>query len=789
MLSVVILGLFDVAHRVDWLHGAGYLVPVLLAARLPRFGVAIAIALVCSALALAGAFLHAAEQHVEWVFRVPALFSIWTVVVFIAERRAAELKLQSSEHKYRSLIDFSPDGIMTVNDAGRIESVNRQLALMTGYEAGELIGKCVEVLVPERNQRHQSLVANYFRQPSARYMGMGRELALRHRDGHEIPVEIGLSQTVLADIPLVMATIRDVSARKRAAKALEDSERLLRNMADTVPGAIYQFERQADGHQRFNFISRNVNALLELDENERVTFDRFVSFIEPEDRPALLASIEQSALTLQPWIHEFKVRTRHGHLRWIRGHSLPFRKTLDGAVEWNGVISDITENRTLSEQLSHQAAHDGLTGLLNRRAFEQRLNTTFAAARTSETEVVLAYLDLDQFKVVNDTCGHGAGDELLRELAMMLKARLRESDALARLGGDEFAVLMGGGGLDNAQTVMERIREAIADFRFVWDDKTFHIGVSIGLVSISNEKGADVGEALRRADAACYAAKDAGRNCIHIYKEEDENLASQHGQVRWVPLINEAISHDRFELHAQPIIGLSDNSNDERHFEILLRMRLPSGDLASPGAFLPAAERYNLASRLDRWVVSKVFAWLRDAPLGEHSGTTYNINLSGLSIGDLDTTSFIIEHLRTDPGLSSRICFEITETTAISKLANAKDFIAQLKLLGCRFAIDDFGSGISSFGQLKNLDIDYIKIDGMFVRDIADDPVDRAMVTAINEMAHALGLLTVAEFVESQQVLDILRKIGVDFAQGYAIGKPTPLVMDVSYRCDQAVNA
>jgi diguanylate cyclase (GGDEF)-like protein/PAS domain S-box-containing protein len=710
-------------------------------------------------------------------FLAPLLY-VATVLALLALVQHTRAALQRSQARYHDLIDYSPDGIAVLNAAGYIERVNPQLVNLSGYCAEELLGRSVEILVPSRFSHHAQMVKAYLQEPTTRYMGIGRGLTLRHRDGDEIPVEISLAPLFWRGERTVAAAIRDVSAKQRAERAVQDSERRLRGITDAIPGAVYQFERSGDGRQRFKFMSHGITALLEQgDDAPPVTLESFSACVVPEDLPALMASIELASRTAAAWTHEFRIRTRRGNLKWVRASSLPSPSAADGSIEWNGILVDFTEVRSLAEQLSHQAEHDGLTGLLNRRAFEQRLAETLEALHGEQGEMVLAYLDLDQFKVVNDTCGHGAGDELLRQLAAMLKDSLRERDVLARLGGDEFAIIMNTGGIERAHAVMQRVREAIADFRFQWQDKLFNVGVSIGLVAAHARL--DLGEVLRRADAACYAAKDAGRNCIHVFRDEDVALASQHGQMRWVPLINDAIIEDRFELHAQRIIGLKDTTAHERHYEILLRMRLPSGELAPPGAFLPAAERYNLAPRLDRWVVGRLCDWLEQSGTGAAAGVTFNINLSGLSIGDADTTGFIIEQLRTRNIVPGCICFEITETAAISKLSLARAFIAELKSLGCRFALDDFGSGISSFGQLKNLDIDLVKIDGMFVRDIAHDKVDLAMVTAINEMAHALGMLTVAEFVEDDAVLAILKRIGVDYAQGYGIGRPLPLTASV----------
>jgi diguanylate cyclase (GGDEF)-like protein len=441
---------------------------------------------------------------------------------------------------------------------------------------------------------------------------------------------------------------------------------------------------------------------------------------------------------------------------------------------YRGVGSDVTAAHNLSKQLSHEVSHDSLTGLVNRREFERRLDRVLATARDHETEHALCYLDLDQFKVVNDTSGHVAGDELLRQLGAVLRGQVRKRDTLARLGGDEFGVLVEHCTLREAQRVAETLLHAIEDFRFSWEDKGFSLGVSIGLVPINAGSGT-MTDVLRQADSACYVAKDLGRSRIHLYQPDDEALARQQGEIQWVSRINTALVEDRFALTCQQIRPIGDTADTRLHCELLLRMVEADGSLISPGSFLPAAERFNLATRLDRWVVKHAFGWLRDNPrLVDRLGLC-SINLSGQSVGDGDFLGFVSDLLVSHSVPTDRICFEITETAAVANLTAASQFINSLRAKGCQFALDDFGSGLSSFNYLKHLPVDYLKIDGVFVRDIVTDPVDLAMVRSINEMGHVLGKRTIAEFVEDQPILDRLRELGVDYAQGYHIGRPRPL--------------
>jgi diguanylate cyclase (GGDEF)-like protein/PAS domain S-box-containing protein len=436
------------------------------------------------------------------------------------------------------------------------------------------------------------------------------------------------------------------------------------------------------------------------------------------------------------------------------------------------VFHDVTETRALAHRLAYQTSHDAVTGLLSRREFETRLAHALELSRTDGATHICLYMDLDQFKIVNDTCGHAAGDEMLRQLAALMQARLRESDALARLGGDEFGVLLEGCPLPQGAEIAEALRATVRDFRFVWEQRTFEIGVSIGIVAVTHASES-VGSILSAADVACYAAKDLGRNRIHVYEANDLELARRHGEMQWVSRITQALAEDRLVLFYQDIVAVEDGTGTPHSVEILVRMLDEQGELVPPGAFLPAAERYNLMPAIDRWVVQNCFRWLSSQP---RSGRILlGINLSGTTLSDDQFLPFIREQFERCQVPPPAVCFEITETAAIANLATASRFIRELRELGCRFALDDFGSGLSSFAYLKNLPVDYLKIDGGFVRDMLADPLDRAMVAAINQVGHIMGIRTIAEFVESRETLHALAELGVDYAQGWALGRPQPL--------------
>ncbi len=439
------------------------------------------------------------------------------------------------------------------------------------------------------------------------------------------------------------------------------------------------------------------------------------------------------------------------------------------------VFHDVSHERHYAARLSYQASHDALTGLINRHEFEHRLSLAIKSATRFRRHHTLLYLDLDQFKVVNDTCGHAAGDDLMRRIGALLLGRLQEGAVLARLGGDEFGMLLENCSLEQATRLAENLLQAIKDCRFSWMAMAFTVGASIGVVSIG-EEGFTLEEVLRAADAACYMAKEKGGNRVNVYRADDSEVSSRQGEMEWVARIQRALDEGRFRLFSQQIVSLRPASKQGTHCEILVRMVNESGELVPPALFIPAAEKYGLMPALDRWVVTTAFesyatltTQTRAVPI-----QTCSINLSGKSIGD----DGFLDFLRTQAAVAgvpyNAFCFEVTETAAMENLPKAVHFIEQLRALGCRFSLDDFGAGMSSFGYLKHLPVDYLKIDGGFVKDMIDDPIDKAMVEAINDIGHVMGKKTIAEFVENKEILEALREIGVDYAQGFGVSKPTP---------------
>lgn len=473
------------------------------------------------------------------------------------------------------------------------------------------------------------------------------------------------------------------------------------------------------------------------------------------------------------WRGELQNRKKNGDLYWAQELIAPMLNQQGKVTHYVATLVDITEARRLSEETSYQASHDLLTGLINRREFDRRLERVIQIAKRDQSEHVLCYLDLDQFKVINDTCGHTAGDELLRQVGALLQANVRARDTIARLGGDEFAILMEYCSIEQAYKVCEQILELLRDYRFHWQDYTFTIGGSIGVMIIDHYTQ-DGDEALRTVDTACYAAKDAGRNRVEVYREDSERLKQRQGEIQWSAEISEALDQDRFLLYAQPIKPLM-NLQLNTSYEILVRMQRRDGEISPPGAFLPAAERYNTITHIDRWVITHTLELLKQHVDKLNHVGTISINLSGLTLSDNAMREFIINSIEQSGVPAEKIKFEITETAAIANLRTATSLIERMHEKGIFFSLDDFGSGLSSFAYLKKMKVDALKIDGIFVKDMLDDPLDYEMVKAINEIGHVMGLRTIAEYVENDDILQKLREMGVDYAQGYATGKPVPI--------------
>lgn len=459
-----------------------------------------------------------------------------------------------------------------------------------------------------------------------------------------------------------------------------------------------------------------------------------------------------------------------GETRVIRYSGIPVFNRSRQFVGYRGVGCDVTTSVRQAETTAYHANHDALTGIYNRRSFENTLRDALEASRQSREAHALCFMDLDSFKIVNDTCGHQAGDELLRQLTQLFDSLVRKSDVLARLGGDEFGVLLYKCGVAEALKLANQIRHEVENFHFIWDENRFTVGLSVGLVVV-DDRWESIESLFSAADSACYIAKNEGRNRVVVYREGEGNASNRKIATHWVEEINAALEDNRLRLAAQKIIALHDQPDGLR-FEMFLRLEMPDGDMVSPQSFLPSAERYGLISALDERAIALTLRWLMSNPALQHVVRQVSVNLSAGSCIDPAFCDRLIQTIKDSEVDPCKLCFEITETTAIANLSKVSEFMENLAALGCRFCIDDFGSGLSSFAFLRKLPVDFLKIDGLLVKNILDDPTDLTMVRAISDISKSMGKRTVAEFIETPKLLDAVRDIGIDFGQGFHLGEP-----------------
>lgn len=682
----------------------------------------------------------------------------------LAERLEKKVALRTSElahseARLNSIIEHSPVGIFHYDTQCNLLKTNKRFEEIIGAERKKLIGfnmltrlKDTDMLAALRESllgKVSMFEGGYTSVTGNRFMHLHANFVPLYSSSGEIEGGIGVYEDI---------TEKQLSTEKlkKLSMAVECSPD---GIIITDTNGIIEYV-----NPKFSLITGYTS--------DEVMDKKANLFRSGETANTVYEALWATILSGQEWRGELKNRKKNGDIFWSQVSIVPITNAGE-ITHFIGIQVDVTKERIASQQISYQATHDMLTGLINRYEFENRLTRVITETKQDNSTHVLCFFDLDQFKIINDTCGHVAGDELLRQLGILLRDNIKPRDTLARLGGDEFAILMKNCSLEQAEKKAKKMLEIIEKFQFMWEKNIFSIGASIGMTEIS-QRSKNTTEILIRADSACYAAKDLGRNRIHIYHSNDELLAKRDGEFRWVNEIKYALNEDRFELYAQPIVPLTDGSH-KRIYEVLIRLRTKNGDMVPPGAFLPAAERYNLSLPIDRWVIDHTFTWMR-----KHSHQLDNldhlaINLSGASLGSDALLQHIMQQVNDNDLPPNKIKFEITETAAISNLRDATSFIKTLREFGCQFALDDFGSGLSSFAYLKHLPVCTLKIDGIFVKDIVENPIDEAMVKSINEIGHVMGMQTIAEFVENDAIRERLKAMGVDFAQGYGIGRPEPI--------------
>ncbi|MHB8741896.1 MAG: EAL domain-containing protein [Sulfuricaulis sp.] len=682
----------------------------------------------------------------------------------LSKQRATEDATRESEQRHRNLSQAAFDGI-AIHDQGVIVNLNPVFASMLGYEKSELIGVHLLQLVAEPSR---ALAAERLQIKSDKTL----EIQAVRKDGSVFTADVRARDFPYQGRPLRVVAVRDIRELKQTQQALfEEKERLMVTLQSIGEAVVV-----TDVQGRVQYLNPVAESLLDYTEAQACG-TKLIAMCQIVDQannadPIDLVEIclERNAIINSK--NNFLLRLRNTHEYSIEYSTGPIRDRDGGVIGVVLALRDVTEIRQMEQQLIYQARHDSLTGLMNRHEFETRLEAALENAKGSMKQHVLCYFDLDQFKVVNDTCGHIAGDQLLTQIATLIAPKMRDCDTVARLGGDEFGILLVDCSRPMAFEISEMLRQIVADFRFVWGNRTFDVGVSIGMATITTDS-ASVAEVLSAADAACYIAKDLGRNRIYMHQPDDAALAKHHGEMEWSQRLSSALKEGRLRLYSQPIIALQPSDGPIWH-EILVYMINDDGQTVPPMAFIPAAERYNLMPAVDRWVVANTLSWLQQAQRVT-AARSCSINLSGRSMCDNHFLEFVMAQIRQSGVDPAHITFEITETAAVANFVQAQQLIISLKRIGCRFALDDFGSGLSSFAYLKHLPVDYLKIDGNFVRDITNDPIDYAMVSAINQLGHVMGIQTIAEYVENQGILEKLKEVGVDYVQGFAIGYPLPI--------------
>jgi diguanylate cyclase (GGDEF)-like protein/PAS domain S-box-containing protein len=686
------------------------------------------------------------------------------------ERRSAENALRASEARYRRLFDNVMEGVYSATRENRFLSVNPALARMVGFSTpAELLALPPESIYDNPLER-LAIIEAIERDGEVR----NAEFQLRRIDGTTLTV-IENARAVRdqhGNIIGYEGTISDITERKRAETAIFEEKEKAQVTLQSIGDAVITTD--AEGRIEYlNPVAEELTGWESAEARGRMLREVFNILNEvtrePLEDPVTRALREGCLIGVTD---QTVLVNRRGQEIAIQDSAAPIRDRSGKIIGVVMVFHDVSKERRLRRALAYQASHDALTGLINRREFENRLNEALLTARSNEgTTHVLLYLDLDQFKLVNDTCGHQAGDRLLKQITGILQTRIRSSDTLARLGGDEFGVLLQDCTAETAAKIADNLRQAIREYRFEWEDGAINVGASIGMVEI-NAASESIASVLSAADVACYAAKDSGRNRVHIY--QSGVAPERHREMQWVSRLTRACEENRLELYYQPIVPIGANRDPRGHYELLVRMRGEQGELVLPAEFIPAAERYNFMPMIDRWVVRQALGTLAHYRTDgdPRHGYTLSINLSGTSLNDDRFLEFLINELQTYDLSPGAVCFEITETAAIFNLANVVHFMREFRSRGCLFSLDDFGSGLSSFMYLKNLPVDYLKIDGQFIQNVTTDHVDRSMVEAITQVGHAMGIKTIAERVETAEVLDCLAEIGVEYAQGIYIATP-----------------
>jgi diguanylate cyclase (GGDEF)-like protein/PAS domain S-box-containing protein len=694
----------------------------------------------------------------------------------------AQDRTHASPKLFGELADRIHEAVLVHRDV--ILHANKQFASFVGADRVELIGRRLGDLVPPE---YSDLVTENMRRRLAGEVSAERyEIEMVGLQGQISRLEItstiidyeGEPALLVTGVEIVptqtMPALRALPAQVAAASGVSSMHLYA---LDSLAEAIIATDR--DG--RISYANSAAENLIGVETGSAIgkILEEIVGLVDETDRRLLSDPVKQALTTGAPVNlsrRALLLSKTNGSERSIELSASPIRnadKEVTGAVI---LLHDVTELRGLARQMSYQATHDALTGLVNRREFERRLEEAVEQGHRGDGQHVLCYIDLDRFKVVNDTSGHLAGDSMLREVAKILRDAVRDSDTVARLGGDEFGMLLIGCPLEKARQIADDVGRAVADYRFVWKDRIFNIGTSVGLVEVSRESGT-LEELMAAADSACYVAKKQGTGRVAVYSARDEALARHTGEIQWLQRLQTALKENRFQLYHQPIVPTFGDDGGGPAMEVLVRLQDEEGHDVPPSDFVRAAERYRLMGLVDRWVVQTTLAALGRGAIPIPATRSVAINISGQTLGDMQFLEFVVECLDSTGVSPTQVCFEITESAVVANMDHARRFVGVLHGMGCKFALDDFGSGVGSFSNLKNLPMDYLKIDGSFMRNLGKDSVNQAMVTAMIKLARTLNFKVIAEQVEDAAALEAARRMGVDYVQGYAIGKPVPMLL------------
>ncbi len=676
--------------------------------------------------------------------------------------REQNQQLEQQKKMIQQIIDSEPECVKTVARDGKLLDMNPAgLNIVEATSIDQVrYGSVYDLIAPEDREAYIAFNHRVFQgeQACMEYDVLGLDGSRKSVESHAVPL-----RSEGGEIIAHLAITRDITQFKESQKELQKFSLAVEQCASMV--------MITDPKGVLSYVNPRFCAVTGFSAEECIGQTPKLLY-SGKHSDEFYEQMWQQIGSGQEWRGNVQNRRKNGELYWAAIIISPIKNDSGDITQYLCTQEDITDSHLLKEQLEYQAKHCMLTGLVNRHEFEQQLEITLQQAQIQSqehpTQHTILFSDIDQFKLINDTCGHAAGDQLLRQISTLLQHCVRQSDLVSRLGGDEFAVLIRHCDSDKVAQIVEHIRQTVEDFSFLWEKQSFKITISIGWL-ILDELSPDSATVLSQVDAACYTAKELGRNRSYHHQDSEQDRI-RFGEYQWVNRIHEGLENNNFKLYVQEIKALQ--RDEDSHYEVLLRYIDDTGQVIPPGAFLPPAERYGISPKIDRWVIRQVCHFLT-TELSED--ISLSVNLSGLSVNDAGFLEYVQNILQEYGVAPERICFEITETATISNLSEAVVFIKKMKAIGCRFSLDDFGSGLSSFGYLKTLPVDYVKIDGIFVKHICSDPIDRAMVKSINEIGQLMGKETVAEFVEDDASEQLLRELGVNYAQGYGVSRPQPI--------------